>query len=165
MYIQGLKIRYINYACYEIVLTNGKVIVVDPCIDIGYSISGDVEREPLNFKNVDFTGADYILISHTHIDHTMEIGYLAKKFKSKIVVGAMSALSLAESYNLNTDQIYPCYPNEKFIMEDITVEVFRGKHTFNRKEPTIGEILSQPMFHCYGSAYRRPRPRLFHPTY
>ena len=28
-----IKIRYVNYACYEIVLPNGKVIVIDPCID------------------------------------------------------------------------------------------------------------------------------------
>ena len=33
MFINGLKFRYVNYACYEIVLPNGKVIVVDPCID------------------------------------------------------------------------------------------------------------------------------------
>ncbi len=147
MYIQGLKIRYINYACYEIILPNGKVIVVDPCIDMGHKMPGDVERKPLDFKSDDFTGADYILISHTHGDHTMEVGHLAKKFNSKIIVGALSALSLAEEYDLNTDQIYPCFPNEKFVMEDITVEVFRGKHTFNRKAPTIGERLSQPMVH------------------
>ena len=33
MNINGFKIRWINYACYEIVLPNGKVIVVDPCIN------------------------------------------------------------------------------------------------------------------------------------
>lgn len=46
MYIQGLKIRYINYACYEIVLPNGKVIVVDPCIDIGFcDVAGKTQKD------------------------------------------------------------------------------------------------------------------------
>lgn len=143
MFINGLKFRYVNYACYEIVLPNGKVIVVDPCIDMG-PMPGEKEHLAPDFKKEEFTGADYIILSHTHADHTLEVGYLAKKYNSKIIVGAMSALSLAEAYDLNTDQVYPCFPNEKFIMEDFTIEVFRGKHTFNRRGPTLGERLKNP---------------------
>ena len=33
MLIPGIEFRYINYCCYEIVLPNGKEIVIDPCID------------------------------------------------------------------------------------------------------------------------------------
>lgn len=143
MFINGLKFRYVNYACYEIVLPNGKVIVVDPCIDMG-PMPGHPEQPAPDFKREDFTGADYIIVSHTHGDHTLDLGYLAKKYNSKIIVGAMSALSLAETYDLNTDQVYPCFPNEKFILEDFTIEVFRGKHTFNRRGNTIGERMKNP---------------------
>ena len=102
MYIQGLKIRYINYACYEIVLPNGKVLVVDPCIELGYKIPGVIEREPLDFKHDDFTGADYILLSHTHADHTMEVGYLAKKFHLFITGGSDFHGSNKPSIHLGT---------------------------------------------------------------
>ncbi len=145
MKINGLRFRYVNYACYEVILPNGKVIVVDPCIDMGDKLPQEYRRKDVSFKNSDFTGADYIIISHTHEDHTLEVGYLAKKYKSKIIVGAMSALSFAEAYDLNTDQVYPCFPNEYFIFEDFKIEVFRGKHTFNRAGQTIGQRINNPM--------------------
>lgn len=124
--IKGIQVRYINYACYEIVLPNGKEIVIDPCIGF--------EGENVNFKREDYRGADYILLSHTHYDHTMDVGYLAKRFQSKVIVGALSCSSLMEFYDINFDQIYPVYPREKFEFEDFTLEVFRGKHTFMKNE-------------------------------
>lgn len=127
MEISGLKFRYVNYACYEIKLPNGKTIVVDPCIDYTQQIT--------EFKKEDFEGADYILLSHTHYDHTMDLGYLEEKFNSKVIVGAMSAESLVKFFNIPFDNLYPVMPNEKFYFEDFTLEVFRGKHTFmNNKE-------------------------------
>ena len=49
MFINGLKFRYVNYACYEIVLPNGKVIVVDPCIDMG-PMPGEIAYTAPDFK-------------------------------------------------------------------------------------------------------------------
>ena len=132
MSINGFKFRYINLACYEIILPNGKVIVVDPCIDMP---EGDIvhSETPIDFKKEDFIGADYIIVSHTHGDHTLELGYLTKKFNSKVIVGALSAFNLAAAYDLSTNQVYPCFPNEKYVMEDFIVEVFRGQHVFGGK--------------------------------
>lgn len=121
MLIPGIEFRYINYCCYEIVLPNGKEIVIDPCIDF---------KGESNFKKEDFRGADYILLSHTHYDHTMDLGYLADKFISKVFVGAMSCPALLEYFDINFDQVYPVIPGEVFEMEDFTLEVFRSKHTF-----------------------------------
>ncbi len=140
MNLQGLKFRYINYACYEIVLPNGKVIVIDPCI-----LMPNVKDPSIWFKKEDFTGADYILLSHTHLDHTMEVGYLADKFTSKVIVPALSSFSLTESIDLITDQVYPVFPNEKFIFEDFKLEVYRGKHTFSRKGGRMSERISHPI--------------------
>lgn len=152
MYIKGLKFRYINYACYEIVLPNGKVIVVDPCIVMKTPMPGETECRKIDFKREDFTGADYIILSHTHPDHTLEVGYLAEKYQSKVIVGAMSSYALAEAYDINMDQVYPCFPNEKFEMEDFTIEVFRGKHTFTRKKSTIGDRLQHRQMEEYSEA-------------
>lgn len=122
MNTKPIKIKYINYACYEIVLPNGKEIVIDPCIDY--------TGKNTEFTADDFNGADYILLSHTHYDHDMDLPYLAKKYNSKVFVGAMSAISELRYSDIIFDNIYPVYPGEVYEMEDFTLEVFRGKHTF-----------------------------------
>lgn len=117
-----IKIRYINYACYEIILPNGKEIVIDPCVDY--------TDKTIAFTRDDFKGADYILLSHTHYDHDKDLPYLAKKFNSKVFVGAMSAMSELRYSDIIFDNIYPVYPGEVYELPDFTLEVFRGKHTF-----------------------------------
>lgn len=129
-----LKLRWINYAGYELVLPNGKVIVIDPCINY---------EKKERFTEDDYTGADYIILSHTHYDHTMDLGYLSKKFQSKVIVGQMSAKALAEYYEIDLDRIYPVLPMEEYEFEDFTLNIFRSKHTFFNREDnhnTIGHI-------------------------
>lgn len=137
MLIPGFKIRYINYAGYEIVLPNGKVIVIDPCINY--------KKPEDNFTVDDFTGADYILVSHTHYDHTMDLEYLAKKFNSKVCIGQMSLWAELLHSNLDLDHVYPVSPGEVFEFEDFTLKVFRGKHTFlNSPENNVNTRLNNP---------------------
>ena len=118
----NLKLRWINYAGYELVLPNGKVIVIDPCIDIYNKID--------SFTPEDYTGADYIILSHTHYDHTKDISYLEKKYNSKVIVGALSAKALATYFDIDIDHLYPVFPQEKYEFEDFTLHCFRAKHTF-----------------------------------
>jgi len=119
MYMDGIKIRWITDACYEMVLPDGKVIVTDPdtyCAGLkGFSVN-------------DFSGADYILCTHTHYDHISDIGELAEKFHSKIFVGIMGAPELCKYFDINYNYIYPVSPGESFECEDFTLEVFRAKH-------------------------------------
>lgn len=137
MDIPGLKFRYINYCCYELVLPNGKEIVIDPCIDY---------KGESSFKREDFQGADYILLSHTHYDHTMDLGYLANKFDSKVFVGSMSCKSLLDFFDIDFDHVYPVAPNETFEMEDFTLQVFRSKHTFmNQKDNVMSKRIQKPL--------------------
>lgn len=132
MNIPSIKLRYINYACYEIILPNGKEIVIDPCINY---------KEPdLKFTRDDFSGADYILLSHTHYDHTMDLSYLANKFNSKVFIGQMSMMADLQFDDINLDNVYPVSPMETFEMPDFRLEVFRGKHTFmNNPNNTVSK--------------------------
>ncbi|MBR0138206.1 MAG: MBL fold metallo-hydrolase [Erysipelotrichaceae bacterium] len=132
MKTKGIRIRYVNYACYEIVLPNGKVIVVDPSIDY--------TNKTTEFTRDDFTGADYILLSHTHYDHDSDLPYLAEKFDSKVFVGAMSCYGELQYSDIPFDNIYPVYPGEVYEMQDFTLEVFRGKHTFLGKQNRMSLI-------------------------
>ena len=148
MYFKGLLFRYINFACYEIILPNGKEIVIDPCHAMKHPANPKINMSgyEVNFECSDYKGADYVLISHTHGDHTLDLGYLVENYHPKVVVGAMSAQALAEAYNIPLSELYPMFPNEKLEFEDFTVEVFRGKHTFPRGlNNTIGYKKAHPM--------------------
>ena len=120
MQIPGIRIRYINYAGYEIVLPNGKEIVLDTSVDY-------TNRSA--FTEEDYRAADYIILSHTHYDHTQNLGYLAKKFGSKVFIGQMSLLAEMRHSDINLDQVYPVAPGDFFELEDFRLDVFRGKHT------------------------------------
>ena len=135
MEVQGLKLRWIYGACYEIVLPNGKVIVTDPFIT----------PEKLEGFNVDeITGADYVLCTHTHYDHTADISYLLNKFKSrqtdgqtmgksavdqpKLIAGEMSIPALCEFFDLDYFFGYPIVSGETYEFKDFTLQAFRAKH-------------------------------------
>ena len=150
MELNGIKFRYINFACYEIILPNGKEIVIDPCHTMNTDGKKDAYMAAGSYNIpvdwCDYKGADYVLISHTHGDHTLDLGYLVENYHPKVVVGAMSAQALAECYNIPLSELYPMFPNEKLEFEDFTVEVFRGKHTFPRGgNNTIGYKKNHPM--------------------
>ena len=115
-----LKLRWLNDACYEVKLPNGKTILVDPYLE---------SSNWHTLTSADVEGADYILISHTHFDHIMELGTLARKFQSKVFVGSNSGVELARLHDLPGRQIYLCGPGETFYMEDLQLECFRGKHS------------------------------------
>lgn len=117
---KGIRVRWFNDACYEIKLPNGKTILLDPYID----------RSPYKLLgSEDVTGADYIILSHTHFDHVMNVKELSQKFNSKIFVGKASAIGLARYYDIPGYRVYPCGAGDVFEMDDFTLEVIFGKHT------------------------------------
>lgn len=133
---ENLQLRWINYAGYEIKLPNGKVVVIDPCTDF--------EGKITNFTADDYTGADYIILSHTHYDHTKDVGYLEKKFNSKVIVGAMSARALALYYDIHPDHLYAVVPQERYDFDDFSLHVFRSKHTFfNNPEMGLNAMIDR----------------------
>lgn len=115
----GFKIRWITCACFEIELPGGKKIITDPYINDSFSST---------IKAEDVTGADYILITHTHFDHVTDVGYLADKYNSKVLVGMLSAYDLATYYDMNFKHILAVTNGDVFKFEDVTIEVLFGKH-------------------------------------
>lgn len=126
MNLSGLKMRWINYAGYEIVLPNGKVVLIDPSLSMNLA---EEEREQLAEKFYT-NGCDYIIISHIHMDHINDIPTLLKKYNPKIFVGATSAYWLMQLYNISRDNIYPVFPNEAYELDGMRLQIFHGKHKF-----------------------------------
>lgn len=116
----NIKFRSFNAGCaHEIVLPNGKVILIDPYFT-GDHMEGHSKDE--------ITGADYILITHSHFDHELDLGYFVKKFNSKVFIGALSAFAVLKYHKIPYDNVYPVYPGQKFVLDDFKLDVFQGKH-------------------------------------
>ena len=117
----SLRIRPFNVGgAFEIILPNGRVVLIDPFFT-GNDFPGGRSRE-------DVTGADYIILSHTHCDHDIDVGYFCKKFGAKVFCGAQSALELVKYHQIPYDNVFPVHPGQQYTLEDFTVEFFQAKH-------------------------------------
>lgn len=135
----SIRFRPFNVGgAFEIVLPNGKVILLDPFFT-GNDFECGKTRE-------DITGADYIILSHTHFDHDIDVGYFVKKFDSKVFCGAMSAFELVKFHKIPYDNIFPVYPGQTYTLEDFSVSFFQTKHnpsgarTYDPDNPIAAKI-------------------------
>ncbi|MFN2457549.1 MAG: metal-dependent hydrolase [Chitinophagaceae bacterium] len=72
-----MKFTYYGHACFSVVI-KGKTIVFDPFIK---------PNELAKHINLDDISADYIFVSHGHIDHIGDCKELAKQTKATVVSG------------------------------------------------------------------------------
>ncbi len=119
MKTNSLKIRWLDAVGYEIKLPGGATIVMDPFL------TGN-PRAPFDWEQIQ--GADYILLTHTHFDHTSDVRSLTVKYNSKVIVEGSAANALAHCFNINYDNIYPVFPGETYYFEDFTLNTSRSKH-------------------------------------
>lgn len=121
----GGKIRWINTAGFEIVMSNGKHILLDPFL------SGEVDGvvcHPMDIEAIE--RCDYLFLSHIHIDHAADVARIQKKFPEVILfVGDLSADPLCEWQDINCARIFRVRSSEVYEMDDLKVEVFAGRHT------------------------------------
>lgn len=132
MNTENIKIRWITTTCFEIKLHNGKTIVFDPWV------GGEDPAMPgftmdTGFTVDDFTGADYIFLSHTHGDHILDTKELLEKknFDScggGVFMPAMSAMLYAEEYDIPLVRITGVYPYETMDLDDIIVTPLPCRH-------------------------------------
>ena len=115
----SVKLRWLGYVCFEIVLPSGKVLVTDPYIDCS-------PTAPVNWEEV--TGADYITLTHGHYDHITEVGPLARKFDSRIICSHQVAEPLVDFFALDPNRITRVTAGDKLKFEDLQIEVKRAEH-------------------------------------
>lgn len=119
------KIRWINTAGFEIVMSNGKHILLDPFL------SGDVDGivcHPMDLEQIE--RCDYLFLSHIHIDHAGDVRRIQEKFPQvNIFVGDLSADPLCEWLGLDCSRIYRVRGGESYEFDDLKAEVFSGRHT------------------------------------
>lgn len=120
MFAEGIRIRSFHAGCaHEVKLPGGKTLLIDPFFRD--SLSGGHTMEEVE-------GADYILVTHTHFDHELDLGYFAKKFHSLVFVGALSAFALLKYHGLAYDNVIPVYSGQTYAMKDFSLQIVGAKH-------------------------------------
>ena len=115
----SIKFRWLGNVCLEIVLPSNKVLIVDPYLDSSpYS--------PI--KSSDITGADYIAITHGHVDHFADAGPLVRKFNSTVICSRWIANGLAKFINIDPDTMVKVASGDTIVFDDLRVEVKKADH-------------------------------------
>jgi L-ascorbate metabolism protein UlaG (beta-lactamase superfamily) len=117
----SIRLRWLGYACFEILLPSGKVLITDPFIN--YSPTAPVKAD-------DVTGADYIAVTHTHFDHCTDLGTLVKKFDSRVICGHLAGGRLAEFFDFRWTNLVRVRAGDTVTFDDHKVEVKRSEHIF-----------------------------------
>ena len=122
----SFKFRWINSQCYEFILPNGKHVITDPYITPqpvpGFRVFSVEEIEQ----------CDYILLTHSHYDHTSDIGYLCEKFNARLIAGEMTIMPVAKAYDLNLGALIPMSNMQRLELPDFDLLPVRGKHYDNK---------------------------------
>ena len=121
----GIQIRWLNTAGFEIVMSNGKHIILDPFLD------GNLDGMlcyPISIDEIE--ACDYLLLSHIHFDHAQNVQDLQKKFpKVNLFVPDLSADVLCQLQHIDCCRIFRTRSGEKYQFDDLTIECFAGRHT------------------------------------
>ena len=114
-----IKLKWLGCACFEMDF-GGLRIVSDPWI-------GKNEKTELTYEAVE--KCDYIVLTHGHHDHIMDIPALVEKFKPCVLCGEGTATPLMAWANSNPMKMYPMTPNLELDFEAVKVQALFGRHT------------------------------------
>ncbi|MEE8353670.1 MAG: MBL fold metallo-hydrolase [Dehalococcoidales bacterium] len=115
----SIRMRWLGYVCFEIVLPSGKVLVIDPYID--HSSTAPIKCDEV-------TGADYIAVTHGHYDHITDVGALVERFGSKVICSHDVAAPLTKLFGLDPAGIIEVTAGDTADLDGLGIEVRRGEH-------------------------------------
>jgi len=129
MNVFGLKLRWINTQCYQIVLPNGAVILTDPTIRPPREDKPQHAKLKVpNFTIEDLDRVDYIIVSHTHFDHIPDIGSVFEMYHPLVIAHHGCAKEIGEFFNIPFTYIYPVEFDGTYVLDDFTLQTHHGRH-------------------------------------
>lgn len=129
MLSKSIKFRWLSVQCFEVKLTNGKTILTDPIVDLPKNASPKVEKYRIpGFSVDDLTGADYILVNHTHGDHIVNLAEVAHKFNSTVICHEQVAMEIARVCDIPYTKIFPVSWNDTYHFDGFDLATFHGIH-------------------------------------
>ncbi|OLC80697.1 MAG: hypothetical protein AUH72_11245 [Acidobacteria bacterium 13_1_40CM_4_65_8] len=80
--------------------------------------------------------ADFILITHTHTDHALDVPYIARK-TGATVIGTESARNLARAYGVPADKLIVARGGDDLELDGWSVRVIPSLHGILRRAPFL----------------------------
>ncbi len=121
-----MRIRWIDISCFELETDEGKRVVTDPYIDA-------CPNHPIGADEV--KAMDYILITHTHVDHLTDLNLFFEKYRPRILASPLAGMRLVELMDLSGQCVYGMDHGECLDFGDLAFTRISGHHTIpNRRE-------------------------------
>jgi L-ascorbate metabolism protein UlaG (beta-lactamase superfamily) len=119
-----MQITYLGHGCVSI-SANGKTLLIDPFI------SGNSLAEHINIDNLK---ADYILITHAHQDHILDVEVIAKRTGAKII----SNYEIVMHYIAKEFDGHPVNHGGTCVFDDIAIKYVNAVHTSSFPDGSYG---------------------------
>ena len=119
----SINLRWLGTACFEIRLSNGEALIIDPYLDESLACpidSNKIER------------ADLICITHGHFDHILDVGRLANRLGSTVICSHEVAQNIQKRFHVPEAQIQAVTAGDSLKRGGIQVEVVKAVHIDNR---------------------------------
>lgn len=135
-----IRYRWNSFVFNEIMLPNGKTIVIDPYWE-------GIENQYIADNTVPagkwVKGADYCILTHTHGDHCADLPSILDYYPLCQVVVPMGGLGeLSNQFGLGATRYCLLGVNggDHLEFEDFTLDVYAGRHIFNTKQQLLTEM-------------------------
>ena len=137
-----LNLKYLGAAGWEM-SEGGLTILVDPYLSRlklgnGPATSKDDHRKSYadddryysDTATIDkiIRKADYILVTHSHLDHLGDVPYIAKKTGAKVIATETSC-NILRSYGIPEEQIYTVRGGEDYQFDNFSVKIIPSIHS------------------------------------
>lgn len=151
----AFKFRWLNGQCFEIKLNNGKTLITDPWFS-GTDRLGRVC--PTGFSIDDIDACDYILLNHTHGDHTANISELVEKFHPTLISHSSTIMELAHNFNIPVTSLYPVDFEGTYLFDGFTLDTYHGTHYPSKVDyqgfsDKFGQLPGSVELNAMGSAF------------
>lgn len=139
--VSALKIRYFGYNCFEILLPDGKTLVIDPCLEKNGEFAGPWDERILE-------GCDYVYVNHTHTDHVASLGKVYDRFQPTVFAHERVAFELARFYDIPYWDVYPYATGQFYDMGDFSIRTVPGRHNDAGKVRPSGKTENPESFYA-----------------
>lgn len=131
-----LKVRWSGINFYEMVLPNGKTVVMDPCFDTSDDGHNEHNYTPTELSGGEWVhGADYIILTHAHGDHTGALQSVLEHYPNAQVFMPEFSLPMIlwqEKVNPVGHYITPVAALDKLQVPGMVMETCRSNHNLAR---------------------------------